>query len=520
MLRTVSRHACTLICAFGALSAVAASGHQDTPNMSDYHELSIEALAELQQQGVVRAVDLVDYFLQRISTLEHGENGLNAIAHLTSDARSQAEKLDVERQEQGPRSLLHGIPIVVKDNYETLGTPTTVGSATFAGFAPQRDATLVRRLRDAGAVLLGKTTMHEFAYGITTVGSAFGATRNPYHLDRNPGGSSGGTGAAVAAGYATAGMGSDTCGSIRIPAAQNNLVGLRGTQGLSSRHGIVPLSSTQDIGGPITRSVRDLAIMLDATVGYDAADLQTAASVGRVPTSYLDGLHAMPEVKLGLLTDWLIQDPEDAAVAGVIRKTLAQMSARRGWEIVELASEAVNTALDRAWNGHLVLIYDFHQDINRYLAANPELGMADLKALVDRNAHHPNVNDSLLASLGMGSAARSEYLQELAQREIVRNNLLALMAESGVDALVYPTIRRVAARLGEEQMGTNCRLAANSGLPALSVPAGFDDQGLPVGIEFLAEPFSEQKLLNIGLELERAYPQRRAPRFLGTSHQP
>ena len=158
------------------------------------------------------------------------------------------------------------------------------------GFAPEEDAYLVERLRAAGAIILGKTNMHEFAYGITSEGSAFGAVKNPYDPNRNPGGSSGGTGAAVAANFAAVGMGSDTCGSIRIPAAHNNLVGLRGTQGLSSRRGIVPLSHTQDIGGPIARSVTDLALVLDATVGFDTEDPQTAQSVGNVPASYLDGL--------------------------------------------------------------------------------------------------------------------------------------------------------------------------------------------------------------------------------------
>ena len=184
------------------------------------------------------------------------------------------------------RGPLHGIPVLVKDNYETIEMPTTAGSIALAGFHPARDAFMVRKLKDAGAVILGKTNMHELAAGITTVGSRFGQTRNPYDLDRNPGGSSGGTGAAIAANFAVAGMGSDTCGSIRNPASHNNLVGLRGTQGLSSRTGIVPLSSTQDIGGPIARSMTDLAMMLDATMGADPADPQTAVAAGHIPPSY------------------------------------------------------------------------------------------------------------------------------------------------------------------------------------------------------------------------------------------
>src|SRR4029077_11074823 len=208
------------------------------------------------------------------------------------NAREAADALDAERASRGARGPLHGIPVLVKDNYETIEMPTTAGSIALASFHPARDAFLVQRLKAAGAVILGKTNMHELAAGITTVGSRFGQTRNPYDLDRNPGGSSGGTGSAIAANFAAAGMGSDTCGSIRIPAGNNNLVALRGTRGLSSRTGIVPLSSTQDIGGPLARTITDLAIMLDATVGPDPADASTRLGEGHVPKSFRDVLGA------------------------------------------------------------------------------------------------------------------------------------------------------------------------------------------------------------------------------------
>src|SRR2546428_8084097 len=192
-------------------------------------------------------------------------------------ALDQAGALDRERAAGKVRGLLHGIPIVVKDNYETVEMPTAAGSLALGSFQPDADAFQVTRLRDAGAVIIGKTNMHELASGITTISSVGGQTRNPYDLTRNPGGSSGGTGAGIAANFAAAGMGSDTCGSIRIPSANNNLVGLRGTPGLSSRRGIIPLSHTQDIGGPLARTVTDLSIMLDATVGPDEGDPTTSA---------------------------------------------------------------------------------------------------------------------------------------------------------------------------------------------------------------------------------------------------
>ena len=239
---------------------------------ADTHEIqmldaSIEELQAQLQAGTLSSVDLVRWYQDRIDRYDQKGPAINAIQHANPNAVQLAQALDEERRKSGPRSLLHGIPVLIKDNYETRGMPTTAGSILFEGHAPERDATQVERLKKAGAIILAKTTMHEFAYGWTTEGSAFGATKNPYGLTRHPGGSSGGTGAGITANFAVVGMGSDTCGSIRVPSAHNNLVGLRGTQGLSSRFGIVPLSSTQDIGGPLARSVRDLAITLYATVG-------------------------------------------------------------------------------------------------------------------------------------------------------------------------------------------------------------------------------------------------------------
>jgi amidase len=215
---------------------------------------------------------------------QHGPK-LNAISVTNPNAVAEADALDAERKAGALRGLLHGIPVIVKDNYETIEMQTAAGSRSLAGWLPPADAMLVKKLRNAGAVIVAKSNMHEFAYGYTTVGSLFGQTRNPYALDRDPGGSSGGTGAAIAANFAAVGMGSDTCGSIRVPSSLNSLVGIRGTQGLASRSGIIPLSVTQDIGGPMGRTVTDIAIVLDAIVGYDATDAQTAASVGNIPKS-------------------------------------------------------------------------------------------------------------------------------------------------------------------------------------------------------------------------------------------
>jgi len=256
-------------------------------------EASIAELQTRMTRGEITSLDLVRAYLARIEAYDQKGPTLNAVSTINPDALEIAAALDAERAEGGPRGPLHGIPIIVKDNYETTEMETAAGSNVLRGWIPPHDAFLVTRLREAGAVILAKATMHEFAYGITNIGSRFGFTRNPYQLDRVPGGSSGGTGAAVAANFAAAGMGSDTSGSIRIPAALNNLVGLRATQGLLSRTGIVPLSSTQDVGGQLARSVADLALVMDALVGYDPKDPQTAWGVGRAPESYADALDAV-----------------------------------------------------------------------------------------------------------------------------------------------------------------------------------------------------------------------------------
>lgn len=460
------------------------------------------------QAGELTSEALVKACLQRIASLDQNGPALNAVQHLNPLAVQQAITLDQERAANQVRSMLHGIPVLIKDNYETLEMPTTAGSKLFAGFHPQRDATLVMRLRQAGAILLAKTTMHEFAYGITTVGSAFGATRNPYDPSRNPGGSSGGTGAAIAAGYAPAGYGSDTCGSVRIPAAQNNLFGIRATQGFASRAGIVPLSSTQDIGGPLARTVQDLALLLGITGGYDPADPQTRVMQGR---------NAEPEpwtkpepIRIGVLSDWMVQDPLDQPVAAVVDEALQAMAKKAGWQIESCPSPALNKALDRPWNGHVVLIHDFKRDIQAYLAANPELGLAGVEDILAEGQHHPDIQSSLEASAFMPDA-ETQYARELAQRPVVAAALDALLLEGRFDALAYPTIRRIAAPLGEEQLGTNCRLAANSGYPAISIPAGFTAEGMPVGLELLAQPFSESKLLAMAAEVEAHHPARRPP---------
>ena len=475
-------------------------------------EATIPQLQSALQAGIVTSRDLVSMYLARIDAYDQRGPALNAISVTNANAMAEADASDTERRNNMPRALLHGIPIIVKDNYETAGMQTADGSQSLAGWVPPDDAFLVKRLREAGAIVIAKSNMHEFARGITTLGSLFGQTRNPYALDRNPGGSSGGTGAAIAANFAAVGMGSDTCGSIRVPASHNSLVGIRGTQGLASRSGIIPLSHTQDIGGPIGRSVTDVAIVLDAIVGYDASDPQTAASVSNVPKSYTDflQLNGLRGARIGLLTALLGTDPADAEVATIVRAAVAEIQ-QQGAEIVEVTIPGLGELLTDRLNGFLVLNYDFRFDLDAYLAARPSAPVRSFEEILASGKYHPAMETNLRNAQAIETRDTKEYFEHIVKRNTLREAILKAVADSRVDALAYPTIRRKAAVIGEMQMGNNCHLSANSGLPAISVPAGFTPDGLPVGVELLGRAWSEPQLIKFAYAYEQASRHRRPP---------
>ncbi|MGE4068882.1 MAG: amidase, partial [Vicinamibacterales bacterium] len=353
----------------------------------------------------------------------------------------------------------------------------------------------------------GKTNMHELAAGIMTISSLGGQTLNPYDPARTPGGSSGGTGAAVAASFAAAGMGSDTCGSIRIPSANNNLFGLRGTRGLSSRDGIIPLSHTQDIGGPLARSVTDLAIMLDATVGADPADASTAASAGHIPTSYQAALEGatLKDVRIGVLKDLFGDEPEDEEVAAIARKSLAAMAAQ-GATLVEIAVPGLEERL----GGSSLIALEFKTDLIEYLAGAPGAPVSSLAEIVDGGLLHA----ALVPTLSV--RARTEPDPEAirvvnARRAAVTALVQAAFDEHDLDVMAYPTLRRRPSVVQEAQRGTNCQLSATTGWPAMSVPAGFTDDGVPIGLEVLGGPWQETALLRLAYAYERAAAPRREP---------
>ena len=497
----------TLVSTLAAvLLGVAPAAAQSRVAPDAVYEASITELQEAMREGRWTSVQLVDAYLARIAAYDQRGPALNAMIRLNPVARREALALDTERRRGTVRGPLHGIPIVLKDNFDTHDLPTSAGSLALAGLRPPDDGFVVKRLREAGAVILGKTNMHELAAGITSVSSLGGQTRNPYDPMRCPGGSSGGTGAAVAASFAAVGWGSDTCGSIRIPSAFNNLVGLRPTQGLVSRDGVVPLSHTQDIPGPLARSARDLAIALDVTVGFDPADSTTRVAAGRSPTAFTDSLAAFPlrGTRVAVLTNYLTGDI-DADIRDTVRAVTAAMRAA-GATIVDLRIADFDSLLANT----SVINFETNFDLQDYLAATPGAPALTARRILERGLFHDAMTGRIVAMDTTGVRDSEAYRRALARQPVLRARLVAAMDSLGVDAIAYPTSRRRPVLVGEPQPGGTCGLSAHSGLPSLSAPAGFTNDGLPVGIEFLGRPFSDVRLVGLAYALERL-GDRRAP---------
>ena len=472
-------------------------------------EQSIDELQAALTSGKVTSVQLVERYTTRITLYDVGGPRLNAIIAINPNARATAAALDRERAAGRVRGPLHGIPIVIKDNFDTADMPTTGGSIALATSQPARDAFQVAKLKDAGAIILAKANLQELAAGIVTVSSLGGQTKNPYDLTRNPGGSSGGTGAAVAASFAAAGMGTDTCGSIRIPSSHNNLTGLRPTRGLSSRGGVIPLSHTQDVAGPIARSVRDVARLLDATVGADPDDAVTQLGAGHIPRSYVDGLATatLKGTRVGVLKELFGDTPDDAEVTGIVNAATARMQAA-GAEVVDIAVPG----LAELMRSSSVIDAEFKFDLADYLAVHPGSPVKSIGDIMSLGLYHVDLDVNFRRRNAIVSRDTDTYRASLARQRELADAMLAAMDAAKVSFVVYPPIRRKAALIGEPQPGgNNCQLSASTGFPALVVPAGFTPDGLPVGIEMLGRPWSEQELLSAGLALEQSSPQRKAP---------
>lgn len=467
--------------------------------------------------GEISCVGLVTGYLGRIDAYDDQGPELNAILTANPRALDVAAALDAryaaDADGVGP---LHCIPVIVKDNFDTADLPTTGGSVTLAESYPVDDAFIVRRLRDAGALVIAKSNLTELARGGLTASSLGGQTRNPYDLTRTPGGSSGGTGAAIAAGFGVLGTGSDTGQSIRSPASAQSLVGLRATRGLVSRDGVIPNSPTQDEVGPITRTVEDAARMLDVIAGYDPADPITAFGVSHIPDSYAETLDAdgLRGARIGAVMDLFGTEAIHEEVNAVTEAAIAEMEANGATVVRVRIPNFAEITQDVA-----VVQFESKEAFNEYLAdLGPNAPVASLEEFVSRGEFHESIRQDLELTVRVEDGLNDpEYQRRLIRRQNLRQALMTLMADNDLEALLYPHQRRLVAAIGDPQLERNGLLSNATGLPAITIPGGFSPptasapQGVPIGIELLGAEWGEPVLLGLAFAFERAAAVRKPP---------
>src|SRR3984957_9886996 len=482
-------------------------------------ETTIAGVQQALQTNVRTGRQIVQAYFDRIAAYDRKGPAFHSILTLNPKALAEADRLDAERATGAPVGPLHCVPLVLKDNYNTADLPTTGGSASLAGMQPPADAFVVAKLRKAGAIILGKSNMHEFALSGTTVSSLGRQTLNPYDLTRTPGGSSGGTATAVAANLALAGTGSDTVNSIRSPASANALVGIRPTKGLLSRAGIMPVSETQDAIGPITRTVADAARLLQAMAGYDQNDPSTAWSFGNTPTSYVqflkpDGLRG---ARIGLLKTLLGSGLEHQDVNSVIATAMVALKSA-GAELIELDAPALDASKLNADND--VQKYEFKTLLNAYLAAIPNAPAKSLAEIIASGEFHkPSLEKFLSGAESFANGLEEpDYKERLLRNQRTRQVLISVFAEHKLDAPVYPLQKRLVVPLTElDQADRNGLLASVTGFPAITVPAGFSPPtataplGVPVGMDILGKPWSEGRLIELAYSFEQEVHIRKPP---------
>ncbi|MFA1821532.1 amidase [Virgibacillus oceani] len=478
----------------------------------ELEEATIASIQEQMEAGDLTAEELVDHYLAQIDAYDQQGPSINSIITINENAMDEAIALDEERDTDGPRSPLHGIPIIVKDNFDTEGMPTSAGCLCLRDSIAADDSFQVKELKEAGAIILAKSNLHEFAFGITTESSLGGQTLNPYNLDHNPGGSSGGTAASVASNFAVAGLGTDTGGSIRIPSAFNSLVGIRTTMGLASRDGIIPLALTQDIGGPMARTVEDTALLLDATVGYDPNDIETAKSINNYPETYTAYLNedGLEDAKIGVIRE-LFQGG-DAEVNALVDQALLDMESA-GAEVIDVEIDNLSGITSYP----SLSSWEFKFQLNDYLEAMGDATpYSSLTEIIESGEYLDSIERSLIQRNERETLDTEEYKDILLFRtQASQNGLLQAMADHELDALVYPTSTNPAAEIGRGQRsGSNNRLSAFSGFPAITVPAGFTANELPVGVEFLSRPFEETTLIELAYAYEQETQHREPPHLV------
>lgn len=482
-------------------------------------EATIEDVQARMKAGSLSCETLVQWYLARIARHDRQGPALQAIVNINPKALDYARELDRHLRETGSfKGPLHGVPVLVKDGVETADMPTTFGNETYANYQPTSNGTLVRRLMEAGAVVLAKTSMCDFAAGWFSFSSVTERTRNPYATERDAGGSSAGTGAGVAANFGLVGVGEDTGGSIRIPSSFNNLFGLRPTTGLISRNGFQPLLHFQDTPGPMARSVRDLAKLLDVLAGYDPADPFTCAAtmspeLGRYEA--LLGGGKLEGMRVGVLKDAF---GDDEAVNQVVRASLEKLK-QAGVQLVEVSIANLGDWISRT----SVYLQGSKADMNRFMAGRPGFPAQTFEEIYEKRRFHP-LND-LFHGMAEGPSQPQPdvyYAQRVAQGDFQRL-ILNLLAGNALDFLMYPDVQVLPPTYTDLEgerwscltFPTNTVIASQSHLPGLSMPAGFAPGGIPVGVEVVGKPFSEAALLQFAFAYEKMAQPRKPPRLEG-----
>ncbi len=485
---------------------------------SDLADLPLSQLSKMIRGGEISCKQLVEVYLERIRKLD-GPNGINA--YITVDeggAIQQAEELDNLAKKKKFKGLLHGLPIAIKDNIDTKDLRTTGGSKILVSWKPPMDAHVVNKLKKAGAIILGKTNLHEFAFGITTNNPHYGPTRNPYDFSRIPGGSSGGSGAATAAALCAGSIGTDTGGSVRIPAALCGVVGLKPTLGRVGRGGMMYLSFTRDVIGPITRTVLDSAMILEVIAGEDSRDPESSSKpVPRYTTLLKGGLKGK---KFGIPKNYFfdVLHPDTQKVMDEAIQVIQKI----GGTIREVEVKHMDLATPTGFN---IVLAECIYHMEDYLKA------FDPQATIDKYLDQlgPDVKSVLGGQKGTPeSKPVPGYVYAKSVRED-RNKMISGFKEalSGLDALLLPTTPLPASKIGEDvetelqgkKVNTfltfirNCDPVSVVGYPAISVPAGYSQKGLPIGLQIVARPWEEDKLLAIAYAFEQTTKVRRKPRL-------
>jgi Asp-tRNA(Asn)/Glu-tRNA(Gln) amidotransferase A subunit family amidase len=479
-------------------------------------EITIAQIHDAMKAGRLTCRALVDAYLRRIDAYDKNGPSLNAIVVVNPDALRLADELD-RRYAQGPVGPLHCVPAIVKDNFETMGLQSAAGSLSLKGFVSNRDAFLVKRIKEAGAIVLAKSNMAEFAFSpVETVNSLLpGYTRNPYALDRVTAGSSGGTAAAIAANFGAIGLGSDTGNSIRGPSSHQALVGIRATMGLTSRAGVVPLSLLADVAGPMTRTVADAVAVFQAIAGEDADDPATAAARGRAIPVYAQSLEreGLKGARIGILRQAYERDSTDPEIVDVFMTAIEDLK-RAGATIVDPARVDL-AQIQRPQGG--ATCGGFKYDINRYLAAQGDrVPVHTLEEIIRSRRFHPSIEVRLRSAQdgtenGPGTPACQA---EADYREQFRAAVAKTMEAATLDAFVYPTWSNPPRLIGDlnTAAGDNSQVfSPTTGWPAINVPMGYTRGTLPVGVTFFGRAWSEATLIKFAYAYEQATHHRRPP---------